>query len=49
MENTGQDGLAGKEKKWANCMAEDHPVFGITVDWSAAALDPGAWYKTVCK
>ena len=28
-------------------MAEDRRLFGITGDWSTAALDPGVWYGTV--
>ena len=32
------DGLHGRG--WSR-------VFGITGDWSAAALDPGVWYSTV--
>ena len=28
-------------------MAEDLRLFGITGDWSTAALDPGVWYSTV--
>ena len=28
-------------------MAENLRVFGITGDWSTAALDPGDWYSTV--
>ena len=30
-----------------NCMADDLRLFGITEDWSTAALDPGVWYSTV--
>ena len=30
-------------------MAEDLPLFGITGDWSTAALDPGVYYCTVRK
>ena len=30
-------------------MAEDRRLFGITGDWSTAALDPGVWYSTVCE
>ena len=32
---------------WTDCGTEDHRVFGITGDWSTAALDPGAGYSTV--
>ena len=28
-------------------MADDLRLFGITGDWSTAALDPGVWYSTV--
>ena len=28
-------------------MANDLRLFGITGDWSTAALDPGVWYITV--
>ena len=28
-------------------MAGDLRLFGITRDWSSAALDPGVWYSTV--
>ena len=28
-------------------MAEDRWLFGITGDWSTAALDPGVWCSTV--
>ena len=28
-------------------MAEDRRLFGITGDWSIAALNPGVWYSTV--
>ena len=30
-------------------MAKNYLMFGITWYWSTAALDPGAWYKTVCE
>ena len=30
-------------------MAEELWLFGITGDWSTAALGPGAWYSTVCE
>ena len=49
IENAGKRGPGGKEKKWADCMAEDRRLFSITGDWStAAALDPGVcWYSAV--
>ena len=28
-------------------MADDLRLFGITGDWSTAALDPGVWYSIV--
>ena len=28
-------------------MAEDLRLFGVSGDWSIAALDPGVWYSTV--
>ena len=28
-------------------MTDDIRLFGITGDWSTAALDPGVWYSTV--
>ena len=40
-------GPGGKEKEWTDFVAEDHWLFGITGDWSTAALDPGVWYSTV--
>ena len=43
----GNVGRGGKEKQWIDCLAEDLRLFGITGDWSTAALDPGAWYSTV--
>ena len=30
-------------------MAENRQVFGVTGDWSTAALGPGVWYSTVCE
>ena len=30
-------------------MTNDIRLFSITGDWSSAALDPGAWYSTVCE
>ena len=38
LENAGQRGPGGKEKQWTECVAEDRRVFGITEDWSIAAL-----------
>ena len=36
----GKRGPGGKEKEWADCVAEDRWVFGIAGGWSTAALDP---------
>ena len=47
VENAGKHGPGGKKKEWMNCVAEDRRLFGITGDWSTAALDPGVWYSTV--
>ena len=33
----------GGGEKWTDCVAKDRRVFGITGDWSTAALDPGVW------
>ena len=49
LENEGKRGSGGKEKKWTDCMADDLRLFGITGDWSTAALDPGLWYSAVHK
>ena len=45
LENAGKRGPGGKEKEWTDCVADDR-LFGITGDWSTAALDPGVWYST---
>ena len=45
--NAGKLGSGGKEKEWTDCVADDLRLFGITGDWSTAALDPGVWYSTV--
>ena len=42
LENAGKRGPGGKEKEWTDCVAHDLRLFGITADWSTAALDPGA-------
>ncbi|CAM9451335.1 unnamed protein product, partial [Ascophyllum nodosum] len=47
LENAGKCGPGGKEKEWTDCVADDLRLFGITVDWSIAALDPGVWYNAV--
>ena len=47
LENTGKRGPGGKGKEWTDCMAEDLRLFGITGDWSTAALNPGVWHGTV--
>ena len=49
LENAGTRGPGGKEKEeWTDCVADDLRLFGVTGDWSTAALDPRAWYNTVC-
>ena len=40
LENAGKRGPGGKEKEWTGCVAYDLRLFGITEDWSTAALDP---------
>ena len=47
LENAGKRGPGGKEKEWMDCVADDLRLFGITGDWSTAALDPGVWYSAV--
>ena len=47
LENAGKRGPGGKEKEWADCVADDRRLFGVTGDWTIAALDRGAWYNTV--
>ena len=47
LENAGKRGPGGKEKEWTDCVADDLRLFGITGDWSTAALDPWVWYSTV--
>ena len=44
-----QRGPGGKENKWTDGVVEDRRVFDITEDCSTAALDPRAWYNTVCE
>ena len=47
LENAGKRGPGGKEKERTDCVADDRRLFGVTGDWSTAALDPGAWYNIV--
>ena len=47
LENAGKRGPGGKEKEWTDCVADDLRLFGITGDWSTAALGPGLWYSAV--
>ena len=47
LKNAGKRGPGGKEKEWTDCVADDLRLFGITGDWSTAALDPGVWYSAV--
>ena len=49
LQNAGKRGPGGKEKERTDCVAEDRRMFGMTGDWSTAALDPGIWYITLCK
>ena len=49
LENAGKHGPGGKNKEWADRVAEDRRMFGITGGWSTAALDPVFCYSTVCK
>ena len=48
LENAGKRGPGRKDNEWTDCVAEDRRLFGITGDWSIAALDPGVWYNTKC-
>ena len=47
LENAGKRRPGGKEKEWTDCVADDLRLFGITGDWSTAALDPEVWYSAV--
>ena len=47
LENAGKRAPGREEKEWTDCVADDLRLFGVTGDWSTAALDPGAWYNTV--
>ena len=47
LESAGKRGPGGEEKEWTDCVADDLRLFGITRDWSTAALDPGVWYSAV--
>ena len=47
LKNAGKRGPGGEEKEWTDCVADDLRLFGITGDWSTAALDPGVWYSAV--
>ena len=49
MKDVGKRGPGGKGKSWTDFVAEDRRVLGITRDLSIAALDPGAWYSSVCE
>ena len=46
LENTRKRGPGGEQKEWTDCMTENLRLFGITGDWSTAALDPGVWCST---
>ena len=41
LENAGKRGPGGEEKEWTDCVADDLRLFGITGEWSTAAIDPG--------
>ena len=47
LENAGKRRPGGKKKEWTDCVADDLRLFGITGDWSTAALDPWVWYSAV--
>ena len=49
LENAGKRGQGGKEKEWTRTawQIDDLRLFGVTGDWSTAALDPGPWYNIV--
>ena len=49
LDNVKQCGPGWKKKERMDCVAGERRVFGITGDWSTAALDPGVRYSTVCK
>ena len=38
LENAGKRGPGEEAKEWKDCVAEDLRLFGITGDWSTAAL-----------
>ena len=41
LENAGKRGPRGKEKEWADCVAENRQLFGMTGDWTPPHLAPG--------
>ena len=47
LEKLGKCEPRWKEKGRTDCVAEDRRLFGITGDWSTAALNPGVWCSTV--
>ena len=47
LKDAGKRGPGGNEKEWTDCRAEGLRLFGMTEDWSTAALDPGVQYSTV--
>ena len=47
LENARKRGPGGKEKEWTGSVADALRLFGITGDWSTAALDLGVWYSAV--
>ena len=48
LDNAGKRGPRGNDKDWTDCVGDDLRLFGITGDWSTAALDTRVWYSTVC-
>ena len=47
LDNAEKHGPGGEGEKRTDCVADDLRLFGITGDWSTAALDPWVWYSTV--
>ena len=47
LEYAGKRGPRGKEKQQTDGVAEGRRLFGITRDWSPAALDSGVGYRTL--
>ena len=47
LNNARKRGPGETEKERTDCVADDLRLFGITGDWSTAALDPGVGYSTI--